>query len=327
MARKKLTPEQKAEKKALRAKRNFRNFETLITLMLIALSLACLIFIVSFGFGLNKTDNTDTDATNNTVSVNPDVQHSAGNNNATPDASTDNTVNSDASENQVESENQSEAENKEEAENQGEAENQNQAFKTPQEMVEYFNTSANKVKTDATEVVKNFEKRIVGELVVPSVLQSLAETLLKENMKDDTDPIVYSTKEEIRENFLVPAQDYVSCVTVDDIESISYEDKGSEYEFYIKLKDEKDPRAGSGVGSICDVIETYEVAEKAPSFLEEFSTSYYDCEVTATIDKETGRVTHIVYSTPLTLNVVANLFGTQTASVGFTFVKDYTITY
>ena len=78
---------------------------------------------------------------------------------------------------------------------------------------------------------------------------------------------------------------------------------------------------------MCDVIETHEVAEKAPSMLQEFSTSYYDCEVTATIDKETGRVTHIVYSTPLTLNVVVSLLGTHTASVGFTFIKDYTITY
>lgn len=208
-----------------------------------------------------------------------------------------------------------------------ETEKNDAVFSTPEEMVEYFNTCANKVKTDGTEVVKNFEKRIVGELKVPDLLQSLAETLLKENMQDDTDPIVYSTKEEIRENFLVPSQDYVSCLTAADVEEISYEETETEYTFNIKLKDEKDPRAGSGVGSVCDVIETYEVAEKAPSMLEEFSTNYYDCEVTATIDKATGRVTHIVYSTPLTLNVVVSFLGTHTASVGFTFVKDYTITY
>lgn len=208
-----------------------------------------------------------------------------------------------------------------------ETEKNDAVFSTPEEMVEYFNTCANKVKTDGTEVVKNFEKRIVGELKVPDILQSIAETLIKDNMKDDTDPIVYGTKEEIRENFLVPSQDYVSCLTADAVEEISYEETETEYVFHIKLKDEKDPRAGSGVGSVCDVIETHEVAEKAPAFLQEFSTNYYDCEVTATIDKETGRMVHAVYSTPLTLNVVANLLGTHSASVGFTFVKDYTITY
>ena len=310
MAKKQLTAEQiaaKEEKKALRAERNFRNFEKLVTLLLSALCIACILFIVGFGYKMLKTDTP--------TGYIPDPQQGTVNIDTSPDASADDAADSDV------------AVNPNGAENQDEVENQDQAFKTPEEMVEFFNTSANKVKADATEVVKNFEKRIVGELVVPSVLQSLAETLLKENMKDDTDPIDYSTKEEIRENFLVPSQDYVSCLKAEDVETISYKDNGAEYEFYIKLKDEKDPRAGSGVGSVCDVIETYEVEEKAPSFLEEFSTSYYDCEVTATIDKETGRVTHIVYSTPLTLNVVANLFGTQTASVGFTFVKDYTITY
>ena len=300
MAKKQLTPEQiaaKAEKKALRAKKNHKNLMIFLELLVVATCIFCFFTTVSINSDISKTEFVNTDNTNNSVAVNSEVQQNAANNNETSDTPS------------------------------VETENQDGAFKTPEEMVEYFNTCANKVKTDATEVVKNFEKRQVGELEVPDLLQSLAETLLKENMKDDTDPIVYSTNDDIRENFLVPAQDYVSCPKAEYVETISYEDKGNEYEFYIKLKDEKDPRAGSGVGSVCDVIETHEVAEKAPSILQEFSTNYYNCEVTATIDKETGRVTHIVYSTPLTLNVVVSMLGTHTASVGFTFIKDYTVTY
>ena len=305
MAKKQLTPDQtanKAEAKAIREKKILKTIEVLFGL---AAVIAC-VFCLSATFK-NNTESAKTEIiyTDNNVVADTDIPQNTENNN-------NNNIVSDAAE---------------ETEKTDEAENQDAAFKTQEEMVEYFNTCANKVKTDATEVVKNFEKRKVGELKVPDLLQSIAETLLKENMKDDTDPIVYSTKEEIRENFLVPSQDYVSCMKVEDLETISYKDNGNEYEFYIRLKDEKDPRAGSGVGSVCDVIETHEVAEKAPSMLQEFSTSYYDCEVTATIDKETGRVTHIVYSTPLTLNVVVSLLGTHTASVGFTFIKDYTITY
>ena len=74
------------------------------------------------------------------------------------------------------------------------------AFASTEELVAYFNECANKVKTDATKVVKNSEKRVVGEIKVPDVLQSMAEKLLSENMKDDTKPIDYSTKEEIRDN-------------------------------------------------------------------------------------------------------------------------------
>lgn len=200
-------------------------------------------------------------------------------------------------------------------------------FASTEELVAYFNTCANKVKTDAVKVVKNSEKRVVGEIKVPDVLQSTAESLLKDNMKDDTEPVTYATKQEIKENFLVPNQDYVSCLKASDVVKAECKDNGDEYVIYFKLKDEKNPRAGSGVGSVCDVIETYEVAEKAPAFLEEFSTNYYNCEVTATIDKATGKMTHAVYSTPLILNVVVNLFGTHSANVGLTFIKDYTITY
>ena len=302
MAKKQLTPEQKqkkAEIKAKKAEKNYKNF-----LILLEILLAVTIFVCGYkAFGIiSDISEADYSASGNigSAAVNPDVQQ----------ANPVNTVTSSA-------ENEKPAEEvKPEA-----------AFKTPGEMVEYFNTCANKAKTESTEVVKNSEKRIVGELKVPDLLQSMAETLIKENMKDDTDPIVYGTKEEIRENFLVPAQDYVSCLTAEDVEEISYTETETEYEFHIKLKDEKDPRAGSGVGSVCDVIETYEVAEKAPSILQEFSTNYYDCEVTATIDKATGRMIHAVYSTPLTLNVVVSFLGTHSASVGFTFVKDYTITY
>jgi hypothetical protein len=200
-------------------------------------------------------------------------------------------------------------------------------FASTEELVEYFNKCANKVKTDAIKVVKNYEKRNVNDLIVPKVLESMSGTFINEVMADDTEPIVYSTKEEIKENFIVPGQDYVSCLKASDVVKADYKDNGKEYVIYFKLKDEKNPKAGSGVGSVCDVIETHEIAEKAPSFLEEFSASYYNCEVTATIDKATGRMVHATYSTPLTMNVIVNLFGTHNVGADITFIKDYSITY
>ena len=201
------------------------------------------------------------------------------------------------------------------------------AFSSTEEIVEYFNTCANKVKTDATKVVKNFEKRSVDGIVVPNALQSTAETMMNKYMADDTEPIVYSTKEEIRDNFIVPNQDYVSCLKASDVVKSDCKDNGKEYVIYLKIKDEKNPRADSGVGAVCDVIETYEIADKAGSLLKEFSTEYYNCEITATIDKETGRMTHAVYKTPLKMLMVVNMFGTHSVGADITFTKDYTITY
>lgn len=210
----------------------------------------------------------------------------------------------------------------------GETVTQTQAPATTEEIVVFFNESANKIKTQAVSVTKNFEKRHVNKdrLVVPAGLESTADNMISTFMKDDNEPIVYTGKEEIKENFIVPGQSYVSRLDPAYVTEATCTDNGSTYKIYIKLKSQTSPTAGAGIGAVCDVIEANEVADKAP-FVEKFTTEYYNCEITATVDKATGRVTAIVYSTPLTLNITVNMFGTHDLVIGFTFVKDYTVKY
>ncbi len=200
--------------------------------------------------------------------------------------------------------------------------------KTTSEIVQIFNESANRIKGEATKVVKNYEYRKIDmdKLVAPSILQGTAETLIPQFMKDDTDPIEYATAQEIRDNYQVPGQDYVSMLTEADVERATFKDNGSEYEIEIEVRDSENPVAGTGVGSCFDVIETAEVSE-AVSFVKNFSTHYFDCVVKCKIDKATGRMTWANYTTPLTLDVTVNLFGTHDASITMSFEKDYVITY
>ena len=163
-------------------------------------------------------------------------------------------------------------------------------------------------------------------VLLPDAIEGVAESMLASLMGDDTDPIVWSTREEIRNEFIVPQQDYVSVLKPGDVVSATCKDSGNYYEIHIKLKDIKNPTAGVGVGAVCDVIETSEVAEKA-GFVEEFSTQYYNCEVRVKIDKESGRVVHANYKTPVVLIMRVNLFGTHSGTIGFTFEKDYSIVY
>lgn len=196
------------------------------------------------------------------------------------------------------------------------------------EIVELFNKSANRIKPEASKVVKNYEKRIVDKenLVVPGALKATAEGLMDTFMKDDTEPIVYESREDITNEYIVPNKSYVSRLTADSVAEATCTDKGDTYEIFIRLKNEKNPVSGKGVGAVCDVIEAYEVSDKV-SFIEEFTTDYRNCRVKVIIDKATGRVTHSWYSTSLILNVTVDLFGTHNAAVGLTFEKDYTITY
>ncbi len=199
---------------------------------------------------------------------------------------------------------------------------------TTDEIVEMFNKSANKIKTDASKVVKNYENRTVNrdKTSIPAAVEAAAEDMLASLMKDDTEPIVYATRNEIVENYLVPKQNYVSKMRSSDVVKATCVDKGDEYEVYFKLKNQTNPTAGVGIGAVCDVIEANEVAEGAP-FVDKFTTEYYNCEIKATINKSTGKITHANYTTPLVLNITVSMFGKHDISIGFTFEKDYTITY
>ena len=324
MTKKQLTPEEykmDSEKKAIKAENFSKTFFSVVAVLL----------AVVIAFSVVTTAQTFVENTKKTVAtINPDVQQNVNGDSVNSDNSS--TVAGDETISGIDGADEptdvvitdTPTDNTETPE---EDKKQEGAFASTEEMVEYFNKCANKVKTDAKKVVKNYEKRNVDDLVVPKALESMSDTFINEVMADDTEPIVYATKEEIRENFIVPGQDYVSRLKASDVAKADCKDNGKEYIIYFKLKDEKNPKAGSGVGSVCDVIETHEIAEKAPSFLEDFSATYYNCEVTATIDKATGRMTHVVYSTPLTMSVVVNLLGPHNVGASITFIKDYSITY
>lgn len=196
---------------------------------------------------------------------------------------------------------------------------------TTEEIVAYFNKNANRVKTEATKVVKNYEDREVGEIDAPPALMYLTKVIdIEKIMADDTEPMEFKTREEIVENFQVPKQNYVSCITVNDVESASCKDEGNYYIITIRVKDQKNPVVGKGTGAMFDVVEAEEVEAKAEGLVDDFSTEYHDCVVVAKFEKSTNRMVHANYMTPMKLNVV---IGKSEASMEMSFEKDYTITY
>ncbi len=200
---------------------------------------------------------------------------------------------------------------------------------TPAEILALYNESANKVKGSATKVTKNFEKRTAANLVVPSVLQSIGDTYMEKYMGDDTEPIVYATAQEIRDNFIVPNQDYVSKLTEADIAEATCTDNGTEYEIMIRVNDQKNPTAGTGVGAGFDVIESADIMNSpASAMLQQFDLTYTNCTLKCKINKETKNMTWASYYTPVRFEIVAKFLGkTYDVSMDLSFDKDYTIEY
>ena len=118
--------------------------------------------------------------------------------------------------------------------------------KTTAEIIQLYNDSANKVKTSATQVVKNYEYRRMNEetMVVPSALKGMASTIIPKFMSDDLEPQVYDTPDLIKEKFIVPKADYTSKLTEADVVEATCTDNGTEYEIMIKVKDETNPVQG-----------------------------------------------------------------------------------
>ena len=195
------------------------------------------------------------------------------------------------------------------------------------EIIALFNESANKVKIDATKVVKNYEyKRMLEEhLEVPAALNSMMDTLMGSVMKDDLEPQEY-TGEMIIEKYPVPRETWSSQLTEADVAEATCVDNGTEYEITLKLVDTNNPVVGKGVAAAMDTI-TEEDKAGIPDMVQKMDMSYFDCVIRCKIDKASGRTTWSNYTTPVVFDCEVKMIGTLPAKVGFSFEKDYTITY
>ena len=195
------------------------------------------------------------------------------------------------------------------------------------EIIALFNESANKVKTEATKVVKNYEyKRILEEhLEVPAALNGMMDTLMGSVMKDDLEPQEY-TGEMIVEKYPVPRETWSSQLTEADVVEATCVDNGAEYEITLKLVESFNPSVGKGVAAAMDTI-TEEDKAGIPDMVQKMDMRYFDCVIRCKIDKASGRTTWSNYLSPVVFDCEVKMIGTMACKVGFSFEKDYTITY
>ena len=196
------------------------------------------------------------------------------------------------------------------------------------EIIALFNESANKVKTEATKVVKNYEyKKMLEEYVeVPSVLNGMMDTFMGSVMKDDLEPQEYAGTDMIIEKYPVPRESWSSKLTEADVAEAICIDNGTEYEITLKLVETINPTVGSGVAAAMDTI-TEEDKAGIPDMVSKMDMRYFDCVIKCKIDKATGRTTWSNYLAPVVYDCEVKMFGTHAVKMGLSFEKDYTITY
>ena len=196
------------------------------------------------------------------------------------------------------------------------------------EIIALFNESANKIKTEATKVVRNHEyKKMLEEyLEVPSVLNGMMDTFMGSVMKDDLEPQEYVGTDMIVEKYPVPRETWSSKLTEADVTEATCVDNGTEYEITLKLVETINPNVGYGVAAAMDTI-TEEDKEGIPDMVSKMDMRYFDCVIQCKIDKATGRTTWSTYTTPVVFDCEVKMFGTHAVKMGLSFEKEYVITY
>lgn len=196
---------------------------------------------------------------------------------------------------------------------------------TTADILKLFNESANKIKTNATKVVRNYEDLRHDEqyLEMPSLLKSVGSGLISKFLKKNETPVEYASNADIIANYPVKGQNYVSQATEADIADATCTDDGTNYNITLKFVECTDPQ-GTGCANAFNIITSQEIAEGSGGIVSESSVRYYDASITCKIDKATGNMISATYVLPMVLKVKA--MGIN-AAVGMTFEHDYTITY
>ena len=200
------------------------------------------------------------------------------------------------------------------------------APQTTAEIVAYYNEAANKIKTEASKVTRNYEDLQHNEeyLQAPGPLQSIGAGLISSFLKKDETPVDYAGQE-IIDNFPVKGQTYVSNAKESDVAEASCIDEGTTYKIKLKFIEATDP-TDTGAATAFNIIKAEEVYSAA-SVVKNFTCKYYDATIECTVDKASGHITQINYCLPIIMNVTAQVVVSLDAQVGMTFIDDYTITY
>lgn len=198
------------------------------------------------------------------------------------------------------------------------------------DIIALYNEAANKVKTDAKKVTRNYKytRYDTKKSVLPSALETMANPMIEKYVKDEVEPVEYLTKADIIENYPAPKQSYSSKLTPADVTEATCVDNGKEYVVTLKLASCKNPTPGVKVGAACHIMDVSAIAASDSSMIKKFDAIYEGCVIKCKIDKETNRVTWANFYTPFTIDAEVKVVFSEVVTVAvMSYERDYTITY
>ncbi len=270
--------------------------------------------------------------------TNNNSQSSSSNNNANNNTATNNTeATAPAADNNAanNSSNNTAADDKAPADDKGSADKGSSKGKpeTKAEIIEYFNTASNKVKTDAKSVTKDKEENYQAQdinLGALGALQGAISGLINDNMGVNEEQSGRTGTTVADKNAIYPVENeaWSSKLTVDDIADATCTENNGVYTITIKVKNDElatEYAHGTGHhGKAFNIVMPQTIKDNAGvagSLLGSLKVGYQNGTIIATVDAATGNITSAKYDFVWLLNI--DMFGGITAYFGIK--TDYSV--
>lgn len=191
------------------------------------------------------------------------------------------------------------------------------AGKTAAEIVNLYNTAANKIKSNAKSVTRNYSKMksLPEYLQLPSSIESLGKWAIEKFVKGSDEPAYFTTKEDITAYFPVSGENYTSHLTPDMVKNASIKDNGKTYDITITLYNDKitSPKKGTGYAGVFNTVSasTFEDISIPGTKFESVKINGINGKIQCTVDKATGNITKIVFTNTDVLNLGVKVAGSN----------------
>ena len=199
-----------------------------------------------------------------------------------------------------------------------------------QEYLDMYKTAVANARTKSKSVVRVKDGALNYKGIAEAGgLSSAASTLMGMFMAKNEAAI--AVKNEAWDKSKLPN---ASALTLNGIQKITREDKGSTYVITVVAKNATNPKANAdGVGSIAGVIEDSQITGAIGSVpglkLSNINIAYENVTAVATVDKATGNLVELKLNAPCVLGLDAKLalISVPNAKVGIQVITEYKIAY
>lgn len=313
----KKTVKKEAKEHSAKATKAQKFFLSVLTLIVIASMLVCSYsaIMVTLNFTKVPTASNSNDAAQ-------DSQNNADSNtnsNTSSAPSTNNTPTQDSSNNSTAEDTSSPSGD---ATTPDDAPAANGEINSKEAAVAYYKTAHAKVLAEAKSVTRTYDKPSnyngVVEVGGNSTIAGIAQTLMNTFMTENTEPVVHEGSA-IAENFPPANTNGTTGLTADMISEYTCEEKDGNYIITLTLNStEENPDDGTMAGNLVDIVEVKQITDAAGDFvsLDGFENLYIGSTVTATIEKESGKMIALDVNNPSYM-----CFGKATA-LGFITVEN-----